>query len=1032
MSPRWSGVKAVVIVSCLSSASLFAAPVDYNRGVRPLLSDRCYQCHGPDAAKREAGLRLDLRNDALRPREPGGAAIVQGNPDASPLVKRILSTDPSEVMPPPGTTKPLTRAEQELLRRWIAEGASYQGHWSFQAIQRPPVPQVDRLDLWSARPRNEIDCFIFARLAQDGLSPQLEADRATLIRRVTLDLTGLPPTLEAIDAFTEDTRSDAYERWVERLLDSPRYGERMALEWLDAARFADTHGFHLDSGRDMTRWRDWVIDAYNQNKPFDQFTLEQIAGDLLPDPSLEQRIASGFHRNHMINFEGGAIPEEYHAAYIVDRVNTTATVWLGLTVACAQCHDHKYDPVTQKDFYQLYAFFHNVPEAGLDGSKGNANPFIKVPTAREAAEITSLSTAVHKLQSQWDGSYPELDAAQFDWERSVVNEKWPEWTAIEPLSFRSESDTTLEKLPDGSIRAGGNSPDLDTYIVTGRSSLREMRAIRVEALTDDTLVARGPGRSADGNLVLTDFKLYLGTEATLKDSQLKLKLATADFSQKDYPVSAAIDDDPASGWAIAPEVGRSHAAVFEMVEPIVCSTESILTVMLEFKSASPRHQMGRFRLSATSSSMPHAAQDMAPNVVEALSVLSEDRSEAERKAVREHFRTHVSETGRKLRTQLDGAKKALVEAEEKVRTTMVMQEMEKPRDTFVLTRGEYNKPGEKVEPNVPAFLPPLSIGSPRNRLGLARWLADPRNPLTARVMVNRYWQMYFGAGLVKTAEDFGSQGELPSHPELLDWLAAQFIESGWDVKAMQRKIVTSATYRQSSAVTAQVLERDPDNRLLSRGPRLRLQAEFIRDQALFVSGLLDGRIGGASVSPYQPPGLWEELMSRTDGARWSAQIYQQSHGADLYRRAMYTFWKRTSPPPSLTTLDAPDRETCTVRRPRTNTPLQALILMNDPTYIEAARKLAERILRLASSTDERIAMAFRICTARRPTVAEAQVMRDLLNEQLKAYEQNPRNAEALLGVGEAQWDSSSGAVVLAAWTLLSSAILNLDETVTKG
>jgi hypothetical protein len=759
--------------------SIGTPAVNFDREIRPILADNCFTCHGPDDKQRKAKLRLDLRENALG----HGSVIVPGQSAQSELLARITADEPTQRMPPPKTGKRLTVRQIELLRRWIDEGAKWSDHWSFVPPRRPPLPPV-RDAVWV---RNPIDYFVLARLEKEGLAPSPEADRTTLIRRATLDLTGLPPTPADVDAFLADTGPGAYERLVNRLLDSPRYGERMALDWLDAARFADTHGYHIDAGRDMTRWREWVIDAFNRNLPFDQFTVEQLAGDLLPNATLAQRIASGFHRNHMINFEGGAIPEEYHAAYIVDRVNTTATVWLGLTLGCAQCHDHKYDPFTQKEYYQLYAFFHNVPEKGLDGSKGNAAPLLKTPTPTQQAELDRLAAAIRQLEGQPDGE-----------------------------------------------------------------QLRKLR--------------------------------------------------------------------------------QARAAL-----------------------------------------------------------------------------------------------------EKQIPTTMVMEEMPRPRDTFVLVRGQYDKKGEKVRAATPAALPPLPADAPANRLGLARWLVDPANPLPSRVIVNRYWQAYFGTGLVKTAEDFGTQGEFPSHPELLDWLADEFIRTGWDVKQMQRLLVTSATYRQASVVPSALRSKDPENRLLARASRLRLPAEFIRDQALAVSGLLDGRIGGASVSPYQPPGLWEELMSRQDGANWTAQTYRQSHGPDLYRRTMYTFWKRTSPPPTLATFDAPDRETCTVRRARTNTPLQALVLMNDPTYVEAARKVAERVLTEAGLTlEERITFVFRLATARRPKPIEVAVLQRVLEEQRAAYHKDARTARKLLQVGEASPDPRVNGAELAAWTVVTSMILNLDEAVTRG
>jgi hypothetical protein len=764
--------------------------VDFDRQIRPILSDNCYACHGPDDKQRKAKLRLDTRQGAFKDK----SIIVPGQASESELIARVGAEDAERRMPPAKTGKRLTSGQIDLLRRWIDQGAVWTSHWSFVRPQRPALPAVKR-EAWV---RNAIDDFVLARLEREGMEPSTEADRTTLIRRVTLDLTGLPPTLAEVDAFLADRSLDAYEAVVYRLLNSARYGERMALDWLDAARFADTHGYHIDSGRDMTAWRRWVIDAFNRNLPFDQFTVEQMAGDLLPGATTEQRIASGFNRNNMINFEGGAVPEEYHTAYIVDRVNTTATVWLGLTVGCAQCHDHKFDPITQKQYYQLFAFFHNVPENGLDGSRGNAVPVLRLPTSEQRRQMEDSAAAIREVEKQVKGQ-----------------------------------------------KAG--SPEL--------KELNEKLAV----------LRKTQNRIANG-----------------------------------------------------------------------------------------------------------------------------------------------------------------------VATAMVMEEMSKPRDTFLLVRGQYDKHGEKVTAGVPSSLPPLPAGAPANRLGLARWLVDPEQPLTARVIVNRYWQMYFGTGLVKTAEDFGSQGELPSHPELLDWLATEFIRSGWNVKAMQRLIVTSATYRQASRVTADKLARDPENRLLARAPRLRLPAEFIRDQALAIGGLLYGPLGGASVSPYQPPGLWEELMSREDGANWSAQKYVQSHGHDLYRRTMYTFWKRTSPPPTLATFDAPDRETCTVRRARTNTPLQALVLLNDPTYVEASRKLAERMMTVAATVDGRIGFAFRLATARPPTAAELTILRRVFEEQHALYRRQPDAAAKLLDVGESMRDQHLDRAELAAWSAVASVILNLDETVTRG
>jgi hypothetical protein len=1003
--------------------------LDYNRAVRPILSNNCFKCHGPDEAERKAGLRLDLRESALVSEYGGKKVVVPGKPAESALLDRIEAPADGKPMPPPSSGKKLTPAEKEVLRRWIAEGAEYREHWAFTPPRRPPLPEV-RDASWA---RNPVDRFILARLEAEGLAPSPEASPTALIRRLSLDLTGLPPTPAEIDAFLADSGPDAYGRAVERLLASPRSGERLALEWLDAARFADTNGYHIDNGRDMTHWRDWVIDSFNRNIPFDRFTIEQIAGDLLPEATREQRIASGFNRNHMINFEGGAIPEEYHAAYIVDRVNTTATVWLGLTAACTQCHDHKYDPMTQREFYGLYAFFHNIPENGLDGNTGNAAPLIKVPGREEEAMLERLQGEVKALKEKLSAPWPEVDAAQAEWETAASELEDVSWTALDVLSMRSEGGASFARLDDGSVLVSGANADADAYFIEARSDLASITGIRVEALPDDGLAEKGPGRSSNGNIVLTEARLAASPEKdTAPPRPVKLRSASADFSQKDFPAAAAIDGKPETGWAILPETGKPHALVLETAEPLGAGPGVLLRVTLEFRSPFARHQIGRFRLAATSAAHPRGKASLPEDVRKALAVDPARRGDAERARLRKHFRAEVSPAGREVAGRLARLEKERNELDARIPTAMVMQEMEWPRDTFVLVRGQYDKKGEKVVPGVPAFLHPLPDGAPPNRLGLARWLVDPRNPLTARVIVNRWWQMLFGTGMVKTAEDFGSQGELPSHPELLDWLAVEFVESGWDVKRLIRLLVGSAAYRQSAAVDARLLERDPENRLLARGPRFRLQAEIIRDQALAVSGLLDDRIGGPSVSPYQPPGLWEELAYREDGRNWTAQAYVQSHGRDLYRRGMYTFWKRTSPPPTLVTFDAPDRETCTVRRPRTNTPLQALILLNDPTYVEAARKLAERMMREGGSAPgDRIRYAFRLCTSRLPDDSELDVLLGAFEGQRAVFGKDPSKALQLLAVGESPRDESLDPAELAALSVVASMILNLDETLTR-
>ena len=1011
------------------------APIDFGKQIRPILANNCFKCHGPDAAERKGGMRLDVREAALGEAESGERAIVPGKAEASELVRRINAVDPDTRMPPPETKKSLTDSEKTLLSRWIAEGAKYQTHWAFVAPQQPPLPGVNDSG-WS---RGELDRFIFDRFVREGLRPAPEAGKNGLIRRLALDLTGFPPTPAEVAAFLADERPDAYERVVDRLMASPHYGERMAVDWLDASRFADTHGYHIDAGRDMTRWREYVIESFNQNLPYDQFTVEQLAGDLLPptgDPALDlrQKLASGFNRNHMINFEGGAIPEEYLNAYIIDRVNTTGTVFLGLTVACTQCHDHKYDPLTQREFYQLYAFFNNVPEVGLDGRKGNAVPLIRVPTAAQERELAEIAATIKDIESRIAAAERQIAAAQAEWEKTALAKRDQQWKPLVKESLISRGGAKLVQQEDKSVLASGENPATDTYELTA-SGLEFVTGIRLEVLPDDSLANKGPGRSVNGNIVLTDVRVETVGPGESKSDAIKLKAASADFSQQDFPVANAIDESRESGWAIHPEVGKPHTAVFELDRRLELSPGAKLRVVLDCQSKFGQHQPGRFRLSATYATNPHAAGSLPDAVAAALAAAADARTAEQRNAVQTYYREQVSPAARGLSAELAAAKMRQTTLDAKIPTSMVMDELPQPRDTFLLVRGAYDKPGEKVAAEVPAFLPQFGAEAPRNRLGLANWLVSPQHPLTARVTVNRYWQMFFGTGLVKTAEDFGTQGELPSHPELLDWLAVDFRgqEAGWDVKRLVRQIVTSATYRQSSAVTPALVAKDPENRLLARGPRFRLQAEFIRDQALFVSGLYDHRIGGASVSPYQPAGLWEELMSRADGANWTAQTYTQSHGIDLYRRTMYTFWKRTCPPPTLATFDAPDRETCIVRRSRTNTPLQALVLLNDPTYIEASRKLAERILREGGrSTEERLAFAFTSVMARPPTSHELAVLRVVYQKQLARFRELPDAATSLLKIGESPADPAFDAAELAAWAMVASTILNTDEAVTKG
>lgn len=1016
----------------LSLQSLLGAAttLDYNRDIRPILSEQCFTCHGFDNQQRKGKLRLDVRDDALRGGKSGKASLIPGSPDSSELVRRIFSSDPDDVMPPPDSDKKLTATQRQILRQWIMEGAVYQEHWAFIPPKPLAVPEV-RLSSWV---RNPIDSFVAARWEKAGLEPRTEADRATLIRRVTLDLTGLPPLPNEVADFVSDADPKAYEHLVRRLLDSPRFGERMAIDWMDASRYADTHGYHIDSARDMTAWRDWVIRAFNSNKPFDQFTIEQLAGDLLatnrnPLPGSKDAdllIASGFNRNHMINYEGGAIPEEYAAAYIHDRVNATATVWLGLTMACAQCHDHKYDPLTMRDYYSFYAFFNTVPENGLDGRNGNAVPVLPLPTPDQVRELDEMKASIAEIEQRLSMPQSDLDATQLEWERMQGNPAPAVWKDTEVVELKSEAGTPFERLEDGSFRAGGNAPEKDVYTVQLRSPLETITGFRVEALADDLLPSHGPGRHPNGNFGLSDVQFAA-------DQPLKIKAATADFSQADHPVSLAIDGDASTAWTILPQAGRNHAAVFELETPINhWKTESPVTLKLVFHSGFAQHQIGRLRIRLTDSPAPREPGGLPEEIRVLLTLDEKVRSPKQQAQLQRYYREEVSSLGRQWKSELAALNKKRDALQSRIPTAMVMQEMDAPRETHMLMRGQYDQKGARVSAATPAALPPLADGEPTNRLGLARWLVSSQQPLTPRVIVNRYWQMYFGQGIVKSAENLGSQGDMPTHPELLDWLAMEFVRSGWDVKHIQELIVTSATYRQSSAAPREQILGDPENRLLARGPRIRLQAEFIRDMALSVSGLLNPRIGGESVLPYQPSGLWEELMSREDNDAFTAQKYVQDHGEKLYRRTMYTFVKRTAVHPQLANFDGPDRQVCTVRRPRTNTPLQALELLNDPTYIEASRVLGERLLASSSDDSVRLDHAFRLVLARAPKPEETAILLRLLARQRRYFEQFETAANQLLHIGEHQIPAGLPPAELAAWTVVASTLLNLDETITKG
>jgi mono/diheme cytochrome c family protein len=1036
---------AVGLAAFGALAAAAAAPkaVEFNRDIRPILSDNCFQCHGPDQARRKANLRLDVEANAKGDLD-GVHPITPGKLDESEVYRRITSADSDEHMPPPASGKKLSPAQIELITRWIREGATWQKHWSFIPPERPALPPVSAAG-WV---RNPIDAFVLARLETVGLAPSGEADKTTLLRRVTLDLTGLPPTPSEVDAFLADAAPGAYERVVDRLLRSPRYGERMAARWLDAARYADTNGYQTDGVRYMWRWRDWVIEAFNRNMPFDRFTIEQIAGDLLPDATLDERIATGFNRNHRGNAEGGIIPEEYAVEYVVDRVDTTATVWLGLTLACARCHDHKFDPFTQREFYQVFAFFNNVPEKGRAIKVGNSPPMIKAPTRQQQERLQTLEHKLALAQGEFAALTDEIVSGEAQWASSFALAQPLAWMPGEALVAHFPLDETADEKVSGKPRelegsvkfepgAIGAAAAFDGASVVNAGDVARFGYFDKFTLSawifprsdSGTVLARMSDQSdaAGYSLQLADGKLQVNLVNRWLDDALRVETEEPLSLDRWQHVAVTYDGSRVADGVVVYVDGQSKKMKI-LLDELNQSFGSDEPLRIGGGGLGPKFQglVDDVRIYKTDVDAATAALLATRDSIDAIVVVNPPQRTARQAAkLRAYYLAEQAPPHIQIaRQRIVDLRKEKLEFEESFPTTMVMEEMATPRDTFVLVRGQYDKPGDKVSPDAPASLNPLPALVPRNRLALARWLVDPANPLTARVAVNRFWQSYFGTALVKTVDDFGAQGDAPTHPELLDWLATEFMAGGWDMKALQKLIVTSAVYRQSSKVTPQLVERDPDNRLLARGPRFRLSAEVIRDQSLAVSGLLVEELGGPSVVPYQPPGLWKELTGGGD--------FVQDHGENLYRRSMYTFWKRTIAPPSMMTFDASGREACSVRETRTNTPLQALTLLNETTFVEAARMLAQRVMTSGGSAPaERIALAFRLALARGPSDRELQILMAGFERQLERFRQHPEAAKKLLEVGEAARDERLDAAQLAAYTAVANLILNLDEVVTK-
>ncbi len=1017
---RWM-IAAGLLTASIASTARAARRVDFNADVHPILSDHCFACHGPDAKKVKSGLRLDQLESATNAAKSGKIAIVVGHPGESELVRRILSTDPDIQMPPPESHKPLNPAEQEILQRWIRDGAIYQGHWSYTPPTKgTPLPAAQ-----------VIDHLVRQRLADLQLKPASQADRRTLIRRLSFDLIGLPPTPAEVQDFVEDEAPDAYERVVERLMASPHYGEKMAIGWLDAVRFADTIGYHSDNPRNIWPYRDYVIRSFNGNKPFDQFTREQLAGDLLRNPTLEQRVGSAFNRLLLTTEEGGAQAKDYEARYLTDRVRAVGAVWLGQTIGCAQCHDHKFDPITSRDFYSMGAFFADVKEAII----GRREDGILVPNDAQAAILDRVQTRVRATQQDYEAPHLELDSALDRWigDQQAILDREQRWVPLVPATVVSTGGATLKFRNDQAILASGTNPERDDYRLTFTNLLSKSLGLRLEVLPDDSLPARGPGRAGNGNFVLTEIYARIESEGK-SPREIRFKSAQATIEQTEvakdtvygrWSANSAIDRDILGvgyGWAVLPDVGRPQRLVVEFEKPVTLEHSDSLVIELRQQHGA-NHNLGCFRLAASgeaSAVRETVALPLPSEIAESLPV-----TEQTREKLRNQFKQRAPEFAG-WRERRDAAEKAKADFESTVARCIVTERASEPRVVRILPRGNFLlETGDRVNPALPAFLARTNGDRALNRLDLANWLVSRDNPLTARVIMNRMWKQFFGMGLSKVLDDLGSQGETPRNQALLDWLAVEFMDSGWDIKHMVRLMVCSETYRQTSVVPNELLTRDPDNREWARQGRWRLEAELVRDNALTIAGLLATDVGGPSVRPYQPEGYWENL-------NFPQRSWEASSGKSQYRRGIYTWWQRSFLHPSLLAFDAPPREECTAERNRSNIPQQALVLLNDPSYVEAARAFAVRMLRECSGDEtERIAWGWNEAMGRMPTDQERTTVRSLLDKHRHQYQNDRAAAEQYIHVGASPAPADLNAAELAAWMDVARTLLNLHETITR-
>ncbi len=982
--------------------------IRFNRDIRPILSDNCFQCHGFDEKTRKADRRLDIREGALLEKE-GIKAIVPGDLRSSEMHKRIHSEDADEVMPPPKNGKRISKEQRALLDEWIRQGAPYEPHWAYTPPSKVAVPAHT----------HPVDHLIESRLATLGLRLSPEADKRTLARRVHADLTGLPPTPANVKSFEEDKSPDAFERLVDSLIASPHFGERMAIPWLDVVRFADTIGYHSDNPRNIWPYRDYVIKAFTENKRFDQFTIEQLAGDLLPNSTLEQKVASAFNRLLLTTEEGGAQAKDYEARMLTDRVRAVGTVWLAQTIGCAQCHDHKFDPISTRDFYTMGAFFADISE----GIIGKREEGILVPQPAEEKKMSEINQQLASLRGDLAAESEERRKQQADWEATLANGPTDvAWTTVAPEKLHADKGSKLNHVGDGIVEVGAaNNPAGESYVITFKTPPGTTAGLKLDALRSESLPNQGPGRSPKGAFIINEITIKEG------NTPLKISEASATYEAKAHPAKQAIDDktDERNGWSNSGQTGKDASIYLEMAVPI--SGEKTITVTLR-QTSGDNQTLGRFRISTTQTPAPIRAPNVQypEEIIKAIILPTEKRTAAQNTKLAAHFRATAPQFA-EIRQRISQTETDRVNFEKSVAHCIVSVHTDNKRTVRILPRGDWqNDTGEIVNPELPHYLPrPEDPGRPLTRLDLANWIVSRQNPLTARVFVNRLWKQFFGTGLSKVLDDLGTQGEPPMYAELLDWLACEFVDSGWDVKHMVRLLVTSRAYRQTSTASKDLLAKDPYNRELARQSRWRLDAEFVRDTALSVSGLLNAAIGGPSSKPYQPEGYWENL-------NFPARTYPNDTDSKQFRRGLYTWWQRSYVHPSMLAFDAPTREECTAERIRSNIPQQALVLLNDPTYVESARNLAARIVLLKEGdVSSRLAWAFSQVLQRNPTKLETDELTALYGKHVREFSETPSSAEALVKIGISERPGNAPQAELAAWTSIARVLLNLHETITR-